>query len=221
MGQIGGAIGLEGLSWPLLALGLLMIGLGVVAPGTAPEAVTVLILAGSSLSAIAILSPIYREFEIGLTKLRFARGDTEVPAPWLVAKAETLTNIARWALGDPQLARRIVEDALTMVQRVNRRIPRDEREVIKLKTLVALLDKANQRRALEGAERGVKGTGGTMEALQSVDFDARMAFALRSEFRIKEVADVLGLSETEAEAQIERAKDVVRARTPADGGPGQ
>jgi hypothetical protein len=208
------------LSWPLLTLGLLMIGLGVVAPGTQPKAVTVLILAGSSLSAIAVLHPIYREFEIGLTKLRFARRDTGVPAPWMVAEAETLASIARWALGDSELARSIVEDALTMVRRVNRRIPRDEREVMKLKTLVALLDKADQQRMLAGGERDGTAPNGTMEALQAADFEARIAFALRSEFRIKEVAGVLDCSQAEVAAQIERARDVVRSNGLVEGSPG-
>lgn len=217
IGQIGSVVGLEELSWPLLALGLLMIGIGVAVPGTQPEAVTVLILAGSSLSAIAILSPIYREFEVGLTKLRFARADTEPPAPWMVAGADTLVNIARWASGDPELARSIVEDALSMVRRVRRRIPRDEREVVKLKTLVALLDKADQKRSLlRDGGRNSSASGDTVAALQSVDFEARMAFALRSEFRIKEVAEVIGCSEAEAEAQIKRAKDAVRTSLSAE-----
>jgi hypothetical protein len=221
MGEIGSAVGLEELSWPLLTLGLLMIGLGVIAPGTQPKAVTALILAGSSLSAIAVLHPIYREFEIGLTKLRFARRDTGAPAPWMVAEAETLTGIARWALGDSDLARTIVEDALTMVRRVNRRIPPDEREVTKLKTLVALLYKADQRRMLadDGRAGSAAITNGTMAALQAVDFEARIAFALCSEFRVKEVAEVLDSSEEEVSVQIQRARDVVRLNAPTDGSP--
>jgi hypothetical protein len=220
MGEIGSAVGLEEMSWPLLTLGLLMIGLGVVAPGTQPKAVTALILAGSSLSAIAVLHPIYREFEIGLTKLRFARRDTGVPAPWMIAEAETLTGIACWALGDSDRARTIVEDALTMVRRVNRRIPPDEREVMKLKTLVALLYKADQRRMLSGDGRAGDVSNGTMAALQAVDFEARIAFALCSEFRVKEVAGVLDSPEEEVAAQIQRARDIVRLNAPVDGSPG-
>jgi hypothetical protein len=189
-----------------------MICVGVVFPGTQPEAVTVLILAGSSLSAIALLSPVYREFEIGLTKLRFARGDSGTPEPWMVAEVETLVKIGRWALGDPDLARRIVEEAATMVRRVNRRLPREERELIKLRALVALLDKANQERAMDGGWRGGADLNETIEALQSVDFEARIAFALRSQYRIKVVAEILEVSPAEVSAQIERARRFVSSR---------
>jgi hypothetical protein len=192
-----------------------MVAIGALVPGTQPTAVTALIVTGSSLTVIAVLTPVYREFEIGLTKFRFARGDTEAPPPWMVAQVPTLSSIARWVVGDPELARNAVEDTLSMVRRVNRRIPRDNREVIKLKTLVASLDKADQKRALVGGgETASIAPRSTVEALQGLDFSARMAFALRSEFPIKDVAAILDRSEADVASEIERARAVVTAFEP-------
>lgn len=207
MEQIGSAFGLEGLNLPLLAVGLLMVGLGALVPGTQPKAVTALIVTGSSLTALGVLAPIYREFEISLTKFRVARGDEELPAPWMVAEAETLSSIARLVLGEPELARNTVEDALSKVRRVSRQIPRDDREVMKLKTLVALLDRAEQKRTLAGGHKaGNAAPTSVIEALQELDFSDRVAFALRSEFPLKEVAAILECPEEDIAVRAERAR---------------
>jgi hypothetical protein len=199
-----------------------MVALGALVPGTQPQAVTGLIVAGSSLTVLAVLAPVYREFEIGPTKFRLSRGDSEPPAPWVVAEAENLANVARWVLGESELARNAVEDTLSMVRRVGRRIPRDAREMTKLKTLVALLDKADQKRTLPGGRRRDGRPTNMIDALQSLDFPDRIAFALRSEYPIKEVAEILNRSEAEVAANVERARDALASyettQGPADGG---
>src|SRR5204862_8136845 len=103
--QISSMGGVEELNWPLLAVGLLLVALGALVPGTQPTAVTTLIVIGSSLSAGAALAPAYRELEIGPTKFRMARDevDAEMPPPWMVAQVKTLSEIARRVTGDPML----------------------------------------------------------------------------------------------------------------------
>ena len=215
-GEIDNALTLDGSNWRLFIVGALLIVLGVAVPGTQPEAVTGLILVGSGLTAIAMLAPAYREIEIGLTKFRLNRGESEAPAPWLVAEADTMVGIARRTLGDAALARSIVEDVLTQVRRESKRISRDDREVVKLRWLVARLHKADQQRVW-GDGQASEAPNETMEALRTVDFDARVAFALCSEFQAKEVASVLECSESEAKMRIERAESAVSSAMSSEG----
>ncbi len=206
--------GIEELNLPLLAVGLLLVALGALVPGTQPTAVTTLIVVGSSLSAVAVLAPAYRELEIGPTKFRMARDDPdlEAPPPWMVAQVETLSEIARWVTGDPTLARNAVEATLSIVQNAGRRISRGNREVIKLKTLVACLDKVEQQRALPDRQSNERKTfHTTVGALQELTFDTRIAFALRSQFPAKEVATILESSPERVEAEADRARSAIAA----------
>lgn len=137
----------------------------------------------------------------------------------MIAKVETLEKIAREVLGDAELARSMVEEVLIAVRRVSRGIPRDGRDVMKLRTLVGQLYRADQERARGGGWQADGEPSGTMVALQALDFDTRVAYALSAQYRIKSVAEVMDISEGEASAQIERARDFVRANTATAGGP--
>lgn len=197
-------------SLPLVALGAGLLSLGIlVVPGTQEAAATVLVFLGSAFAAVGVVSPSFSEMELSPTKFRLARGEVVAPQPWMIAEAEILSGIARKVLGDAEQARDTVEEALSRIRRFDRRIPEDKRELTKLKTLVALLDRADQRRLWSGGDRAADRATDVLAALQRLDFRMRVALALRSEFPVKQVAEVLDCSEAEVDADLASARTAI------------
>jgi hypothetical protein len=201
---------LDDANWILLFLGIGMIVFAVlVVPGSQGGAASLLIVMGAGLAVAAVLAAPFSELEIGPSGIKVTRDSvTSMPLPWLVAEAETLSQVAQVVLGNSQLTREVVEDAVSRVNKQRKNIPQSRVDLATFKTLVALLKRAENKRWFSGSR--IDQSFDQIEgALRKLPLDARIAFALSLEFPTSEVAEILGRSEDEIATDVEVAKTAV------------
>jgi hypothetical protein len=197
-------------NWILLFLGVGMIVLAVlVVPGSQGGAVSLLIVIGSSVAIAGVLAAQFAQLEIGPKGIKVSRnGDASMPLPWLVAEAETLSQVAQLVLGSPTVAGEVVEEAVSRVNRHRRGIPRNRLDLATFKTLVALMRRTENKRWFSGS-RGVQELDSVQVALRELPLDTRIAFALSLEFPTSEVAEILGGAQEEIARDVEIARAAV------------
>jgi hypothetical protein len=201
---------LDEVNWTLFFLGIGMIVLAVlVVPGSQSGAASLLIVIGAGVAVAGALAARFSQLEIGPKGIKVSReGDSSMPLPWLAAEAETLSQVAQVVLGSPRLAREVVEDAISRVHRHRKEIPRNSLDLATFKTLVALLERAENKRWFSGS-RGDQKADRIQVALRDLPLAARIAFALSLEFPASGVAEILGRSEEEIVKDVEVARTAV------------
>jgi DNA-directed RNA polymerase specialized sigma24 family protein len=187
----------------LIGAGLLAAGF--LYPGPKKDViVTVLVLAGAGMLPIGVLLPRLSELEIGPAGFRtkLTDDDTEF-RPIFNAEAPRLNRFAKFMCGNASLARELVEEALARTREQQRAIPRADRGVVALRTLIELLETVGERRWLRGrpgATRRPRGDSessdpdrAVAEALAGLDFFVRVAFILKVDWPLttEEVAAIL------------------------------
>ena len=197
-------------NWLLLFLGIGMIVFAVlVVPGSQGGAASLLIVIGAGVAVAAVLAAPFSELEIGPSGIKVTRdSETLMPLPWLVAEAETLSQVAQVVLGNSQLAREVVEDAVSRVNKQKKNIPQSRLDLATFKTLVALLKRAENKRWFSGYR--IDQTFDRVQGeLRKLPLDARIAFALSLEFPTSEVAEILDRSGDEVATDVEVARAAI------------
>lgn len=207
--RLSSVVGPADANWPLLIVGVCMIVAGVAVPGAESQAAVALIVLGAGLTVGGALAPQIRQLDIGLQGIKVSRDDgTAIPMPWLAAEAKTLYGIAHSVLGNGDSARHMVEEVLTKVRRYRGQIPQGQRDVATFKTLVAELERAENRMWLRGS-RMPDGPNPIQNALSKLALPVRLAFALELELPIKAVAEILDRPEAEVATDVEVARGVL------------
>lgn len=197
----------DGSRWLVMLLGIAMIGLGALVPGTHSQAIAVLVIAGTGVFVIGALLPRFKEAEIGLKGFRLTFGEKAEAAPWLKAEESTLGRIAELVLPDTGTAQQVVEETVEAIQAYNDPIPTKERPTTTLRTLVSFLERANEGLWIDGYLPPASPDSG-IEALQLVEFPDRMAYVLRNQgIQEQEVSKILQRTPEE----IEKARQEVRS----------
>ena len=213
----------------LLLFGTVMLLAGFFYPGKQATAATTFIVAGAGMVAVGILLPRMRELEVGVggfkTKVVNSQPTSPPPQPLLDIQADKLTRFARLVSGDTAHARELVEEAFARSRRRHRRIPPAERDAFIIRTLIELLDTADERRWLRGSpphdcirpEEDLPELGDTIDsavvhALQTLPFVRRVAFLLRADWLLKsdEIAMILERPGVDVDNEIALARDVLR-----------
>lgn len=205
----------------LCGIGGAMLAGGLLYPGAQAVTATTLIVLGAAQLAVGVLLPRLTEFEIGPAglKTKLVPSAPEV-APSLVSEAGRLNRFAHLMCGDAELARELVEDALSTARK--RRGRGGPRGAAELRALLDLLDTAEERRWLRG-ETDVGGSG-TAErrsqdpskritaALGELPFHERAAFILRVDWSlpVDEIAGLLDRPPDEVRQDIEAARSRLR-----------
>jgi hypothetical protein len=193
----------------LLVLGVGMIGLGVLIPGTRSGTVSLLITLGAAIAVVGILSPRFSQLEIKPLGIKMGRDSgAPMPLPWLAAEAETLDRIAKLVLGDHTLAREAVEVAISRVRKHRADIPRTRTDLARLKTLVALLESQEKQIWFRGDHVSDE-SDEIQAALRKFPIETRIAFALSLEFPDSEVAQIVGRSEKNVAAEVSAVRNAV------------
>lgn len=192
----------------LLALGVAMIAAGVVVPGSQAGTVSLLIILGAGVAVGGVLSNRISQLEIGPQGIKVSQEDGgPMPMPWLAAEADSLSEIAQIVLGDPALAGKVVEDAISRVRQRRKEIPRSRLDLATIKTLVALLERAENKRWLSGSKLNAQNK--VAMALLGLPLSTRVAFALSVEFPAAEVAGIVDRPERDVLGDIEAARTAI------------
>jgi hypothetical protein len=197
-------------NWTLLSLGVGMIASAILlVPGSQSGAASLLIVLGAAVAVAGALAGRFSELEIGPNGIKVSReDDATMPMPWLVAEAETLSQVAQVVLGSPHLAQEIAEDAISRVDKRKKEIPRSRVDLATFKTLVALLERAENKRWFSGFRADQK-SDEVQAALLGLPLAARISFALSLELPATEVAEILGRSEADIASDVEAARAAV------------
>jgi hypothetical protein len=231
----------------LLVLGAGLCAAGFVYSGSENSASTTAIIAGASLAALGILVPKLREVQFGPggfaakvgdeeTEPRSAgagpigvsRRDRPLPRELIECDPDALNRFAHLVSGDRRQAREAVEDALATARAGSRRLAAEERAVLTLRTLIELLDTADERHFL----RGRLATGRfapvdddqadheILQALQELDFYPRVGFVLFGEWGLRAgvIARLLDQPAEAVELDLKQARDVMRPHVEAASG---
>lgn len=192
----------------LLALGIGMIVAGVAIPGSQAGTVSLLIILGAGVAVAGVLSNRFSQLEIGPQGIKVTQEDgAPMPVPWLAAEADGLSEIAQIVLGDPVLAGKVVEDAISRVRQHRKDIPRSRLDLATIRTLIALLERAENKRWLSGSKLNAQDK--IAMALLELPLSARVAFALSVEFPAIEVAGLVERPEDDVLRDIEAARAVI------------
>jgi|SRR5215212_1012846 len=198
----------EGARWLVVALGIGMIILGAVVPGTHSEAVAALVIVGAGLVVVGALLPRFKEAEITLKGFRLTQDAKPEASPWLIAEEKALSRVAELVLPDPSAARQVVEETVEAIQEYKDPIAGAKRATTTFRTLVSFLERTNERLWIDGFEPPATPANG-IEALQLVEFPDRMAYVLRNQgLQDQEVSEILRRSPEE----IEKARQEVRSK---------
>jgi hypothetical protein len=190
-----------------MLLGVAMIAVGALVPGTHSQAIAALVVVGAGLFVVGALFPLFKEAEIGVKGFRITQGEKSAAAPWLKAEETALGRVAELVLPDAGIASRVVEETVEAIQKYADPISPEERATTTFRTLVAYLERANEQLWIDGGAP-VPSPGSGIEALQLVEFPARMAYVLRTQgLQEEDVAKILRRSP----AEIERARQEVRS----------
>lgn len=192
----------------LLTLGIGMIVAGVVVPGSQAGTVSLLIVLGAGVAVAGVLSNRFSQLEIGPQGIKVSQEDgAPLPVPWLAAEADSLSEIAQIVLGDSALAGKVVEDAISRVRQHRKDIPRSRLDLATIRTLIALLERAENKRWLSGSTLNTQDK--IAMALLKLPLSARVAFALSVEFPAAEVAGIVERPEEDVSRDIEAARAVI------------
>jgi DNA-directed RNA polymerase specialized sigma24 family protein len=216
----------------LLVFGVGMCVAGALYSGPQDAVASTLILAGVAVAVAGVLLPRLRELEIGPGGLKTSIRDDVDPQPLVDAQVPRLNRFAHLVSGDSEQARELVEDALARTRVQHRRVPPDERAAFTLRTLVELLDTAEERHWLRGKLRTRSGhadvpdpqaSGAVIQALQQLDFPARVAFLLRADWslRLDEISRLLEQPLEIVKDDVARAREVLRPYIESAVGPGR
>jgi DNA-directed RNA polymerase specialized sigma24 family protein len=216
LGRVGNR---DGRGLALCLLGAVMLAAGFFYQGPKQDAIaSILILLGAGELAIGLLLPRLNELEVGpggfRTKLAAADNEFRVI---FNAEAPRLERFAKLMCGEPSLARELVEEALARTEEQQRHLPRSERGAFALRTLIELLETADERIWLRGPPRARVASATTAprgreteitSALRELDFPVRAAFLLRVDWplRTEEVAGVLDRDVDVVREYIARAR---------------
>jgi len=224
----------------LLLLGAGLCAAGFAYSGSANSASTTAIIAGASLAALGILVPKLREVQLGpggfAAKVgddatgdhrgdRDERRDRPLPPELIECDAGALNRFAHLVSADSRQAREAVEDALATVRAPSRRLAAEERAVLTLRTLIQLLDTADERRFLRGRRAAGRFTSGEddqgdheiLQALQELDFHPRVGFVLLAEWGLGPgvIARLLDQPAEAVELDLKQARDMMRPHVDA------
>jgi hypothetical protein len=205
--KFGGRLRHDGARWLVMLLGLVMIGIGSLVPGTHSQAIAVLIVIGAGLFVVGALLPWFKEAEVGVKSFRIIRGEKAEATPWLKTEETALGRVAELVLPDQNIARQVVEETVEAIQTFDDPISPEERATTIFRTLVSCLERANEEIWIDGNFPVLSPSTG-IEALRLVDFPARIAYVLRNQgLQEQEVAKILRRRPEE----IESARQEVRA----------
>ena len=205
-----GVLRRDGGRWLVMLLGIVMIGLGSLVPGTHSEAIAVLVLVGAALFVVGALLPWFKEVEVGLKAFRLIQKEQVDAAPWLKAEETTLGRVAELIIPDRSTARRVVEETIEAIQSYIDPITPKERATTTFRTLVSFLERAHEELWIDGRLPISKPNSG-IEALQLVDFPARMAYVLRNQgLQEQEVSEILNRSPKEIEKDRQEVRSTIK-----------
>ena len=187
--------------WPLVVIGVVLILAGMMVPGTQSGVASALVTFGCLTLVAGIAAPRFKKVRLpGGTEFESENGPD--PAPWLEAEKKTLLRVARLVLNDDvKRAKRTVRKTLAQVRRYRAQTHAGNRDATAFRTLVELLRRAEEGSWFDGSKRVTKPSN-AIEALQLVDFDPRIAYVLSQQMRPKDVAVILGRSQSEVEVEI-------------------
>jgi hypothetical protein len=209
----------DGGRWLVMLLGIVMIGLGALVPGTHSEAIAVLVLVGAGLFVVGALLPWFKEVEIGLKAFRLTQRDQIDAAPWLKAEETTLGRVAELIIPDGSTARRVVEETIEAIQAYIDPITPKERATTTFRTLVSFLERAHEELWIDGRLPISEPTSG-IEALQLIDFPARMAYVLRNQgLQEQEVSEILNRSPEDIEKDHREVRSTIKPYVEGRGKP--
>jgi DNA-directed RNA polymerase specialized sigma24 family protein len=201
----------------LMALGL---ALGK-APGASP-----LIFIGAGQVTLAVLLPRVTRFDVGPSGVgaTLAEGDAEFRVVF-EAEADRLQRFAYLMCGDNEQARALVEDALGKTRVQQRRLSGEERGSYALRTLLELVENAEERRWLRGptparpASRRRRAPPdeedpAIVSALAELGLPARAVAVLcwHWDLNAEEIAAVVKRPTEEVRKDLSRAREQLRAR---------
>jgi DNA-directed RNA polymerase specialized sigma24 family protein len=228
----------------LLLLGAGLCAAGFVYSGSESSASTA-IIAGASLAALGILVPKLREVQLGPggfaakvgdedTGVRAAgagpvgaaRPDRPLPPELVECDADALNRFAHLVSADSRQAREAVEGALATVRvESRRRLAAEDRAVLTLRTLIELLDTADERRFLRGRlatgrfapAEDSQADHEILQALQELDFYPRVGFVLLAEWGLRPavIARLLDQPAEAVELDLKQARDMMRPHVDA------
>lgn len=205
-----GVLRRDGSRWLVMLLGIVMIGLGALVPGTHSQAIAALVIVGAGLFVVGALFPLFKEAEIGLKGFRITQGEKADAAPWLKAEETTLGRVAELVLPDAGAAQRVVEETVEAIQTYRDPISPKDRATTTFRTLVSFLERANEELWIDGRLPLPTPSSG-IEALQLVDFPARMAYVLRNQgLQEQEVSKILNRTPEEIEKTRQEVRSTIK-----------
>jgi DNA-directed RNA polymerase specialized sigma24 family protein len=228
----------------LLLLGAGLCAAGFVYTGSGSSASTTAIIAGASLAALGILVPKLREVQFGpggfaakvgdddagirsagAGPVGAARRDRPLPPELIECEPDALNRFAHLVSADSRQAREAVEQALATVRVHARRMAAEERAVLTLRTLIELLDTADERRFLRGRlatgrfapVEDDQADNEILQALQALAFYPRVAFVLFGEWGLRPavIAKLLDQPAEAVELDLKQARDMMRPHVEA------
>lgn len=187
-----------------------MIGLGSLVPGTHSQAIAVLVLVGAALFVVGALLPWFKEVEVGLKVFRLIQREQIDAAPWLKTEEITLGRVAELILPDPRTAQRVVEETIEAIQNHREPIAPKEQATTTFRTLVSFLERAHEELWING-RLSISEPDSGIEALQLVEFPARIAYVLRNQgLQDEEVSEILNRSPKEIEKDRQEVRSVIK-----------
>lgn len=207
-------------------LGAALVVAGYFYPGEDGNVVMTLIAAGTGFLWVAVVLRGVRSFEFGPLKTTLA--EDYLVGPHFHVADMNLDRFACMMLGDVELGRVSVENALIKAGRQRRRLPADQRDAFIMRSLVQIMETADDRHWLLGRDEKARDRGparswrlrrrpalsaGNTDAivtLQKLDFPARLAYLLRTEGALS-LTDIAVLLERPSE-EIARAYDRAQER---------
>lgn len=201
-------LGLGEAIWPLVLIGVILIGVGIKVPGTQSGVASALVSFGCLMLVAGIAVPRFKKVRLpGGAEFESEKGPD--PAPWLEAEKKTLLRVARLMLNDDvKRAKQTVKRTLGKVRRYSSQTHPANRDTTVYRTLVEMLRRVEERRWFDGLRQTVEPRGG-IEALQLVEFDRRVAFVLSQQMRGPDVARILERPEAEVEAEIRLCRETI------------
>jgi hypothetical protein len=205
--------------WPLVVLGVILIGVGLKVPGTHSNTASLLVVFGCSMLSAGMAAPWFKKLRLpGGAEFEGEEGPD--PAPWLEVEKKTMIRVAQLTLNDnTKRAKTTVKKALGQARRYRSQTPPRNRDTTAYRTLVMSLKRADEGIWFNGSQGAAEPRNG-VEALQLVEFWPRIAYVLGRQMRTKDVATILERPEAEIEAEIELCRSTIAPYVQLERGPG-